>query len=365
MELGVCPVCKSLVATNGLENGAMDMSSGVVENPQCLPMELLSLADYRAALKEECQALAAENGIDLKESFFRNLAEASAFDQYLRAREALPEVSAYRSRNVLPLAALGWLALGALIAIPAALVMELLVSLFAAGVIAFAAWSAQAGGRVLIVVFLALLTCLAPFIAGGYVCARVIARFGRRGKNRDRWVAGFLASAAAATTVLILWAAHRQFSREPFQEWDPFKMGPNLDGFTNFFFGTNFLVATVSGACFAKHIIGNQRFCDKCQELMEPLVSKDLCAGTIKAMLCALERGSIPLVASLSEGKGSDGTISLNRCAVCGSGILEITVSIEAVSKGFKHYAPSWCVAVVNLKKQEVDWFAATAAEVN
>jgi hypothetical protein len=361
-DSGVCPACLNPILAKEIADAGPEPISAFSEHPQSFSKTLLSLADYLASLKDECQVLAARYNIDLKESFPTEfVSKQDAHNQYLEARKALPEVPPYRTPNMLPASALVWLSLGAIIAIPAALATELAASCLGAAVVALSAHVLQnyTGGGVVVAAFLLFLGFIAPFIAGGWTCAWVIAKFGRRGKNRNRWVAAFLASAIAGTTVLILWAFHLKFGREPFRAWDPFKMGPNLDVFTKLFFGMNFLVAMASGFRFADRRIRKQRFCEECHEFMNPMVVLNLRAGAIKTMVLALVRGSIPLAASLFFGEsGNDGTASLSRCPACGAGFLEVTASMIMVNKNWQCYPPSWQVVSMNLNKQEANWFA-------
>jgi hypothetical protein len=358
---GVCPGCDSLISAPDLSRLTTETSAAFSENPLHPSRSPLSLPDYLVALREECRALARRHEVDPDESFPTSFGNRQdAFDQHREVRNALPEIPDYRYRNVLPSGALASMMLGALIAIPAGMAIELLVSLPAAAVIAFAANTLQnyTGGGMIVVAVAMLLAFIAPFLVGSWACASIVTKMGRRRKNRNRWVAAILASVAAGVAVLLLWAAHLKFGSEPFRVWDPFKMRQNLEAFTSLFFAVNFLIAVVSGGWFAAGMVRELRFCEECQEFTNPLVSKNVHAGAVKAMLLAIASGSVPMVASLmAEEDGQDGILSVYRCPVCGGGIVELAVSIVTMDKNSHYRRTTWYVASVDLKKQDVEWF--------
>lgn len=329
--------------------------------PRTLANDTSSHQECPANLKSEVLTFASRNYIDINETFHTGIANPQvAIAQYRDARKAFPEVPGYRMRNVLPLAAFRWMIVGALIAIPCTVAAELIACCLSAVVIACSAWFLKnyRGGATAVALILGVIGFLGPFIAGGWVWAWVITTLGRRRKNRNRWVAAGLAATAAASAVLILWFLYLQLAREPFQKWDPFRLGANLDVFTNAFFGIVFILTGVSGACFAVSMIKSQRFCEECQEYMNLIGSPQLRAGVIKTMVSAIAQDSLTLAAGLlSEQSGEDGAAAFSRCPNCGRGLLEITVSIEAVNKKWETYRATWSVLMRQLSKEEMDIF--------
>jgi hypothetical protein len=361
----VCPTCDSLIAVPDVSGSTAVPSVAFSESPLEGSKGPLPHPDRLESLRNECRALAARHGADLDETFrasFRNGHNALDQNQYQDARSVLPEIPPYRSRNVLPRGAFASMLFGALLAIPAAMAVELSVSLPTAVFIAITinALTNYAGSGAFLLGIALVLAFTVPFLVGGWTSAWIVTRMGRWRKNRNLWVAAILASVAAGISVLLLWSAHLKFGTEPFRAWDPFKMRQNLDAITSLFFGANFVVAMVCGGRFAAGMVRKSRFCEECHEFLDLSVSKSLRVGVIKAMLLAIASASMPMVAVLlTEEDGEDGSLSVYRCPVCGGGILELAVSTNALDKHSQYVQKTWYVASIDLEKQDVEWFGA------
>ena len=165
-----------------------------------------------------------------------------------------------------------------------------------------------------------------PFVLGGQASAGTVAKFCRRGKNRNVDAAVASSVLACSLAVLSLWVCFYYLGAAHIEEF----LGE--DG--RYVTGVSLLIALLGGVIAgfsakakAKEIAQSDAFCESCNEFMHRSDEVKLTLGALKAMVRAMKENKIATAASLLlSGDGNEGVAVSYRCAGCGKGFLDVTL---------------------------------------
>jgi hypothetical protein len=303
-------------------------------------------------------------GLDLHEASDPKVENASVATKLKQQWQAsLPAVpSAYQSSGALPPSALIAMALGAGLGVILSVLAELVTGAVTLGAIAllrFLVLGVRSGWVAIFAGLLMLIAGVLPFVAGGWVSARMTTRFGRWGKNRNKVVAQFLsvtsAGVAAATVAGLLYA----FGTGLLDEW--LSIDSERPEF-RLVYGSGAALAAaiamgVAGSVAATHV-ERDKFCEDCALFMRSLKVKSLRLGALRAITRAASERNTEVIASLLHSPaGPDGTVELFWCPDCGGGFVEVTAHFQARwpgTDGEQRMNESWLVASLKLPAAEM-----------
>jgi hypothetical protein len=362
----VCPECRQRVTAAFPGNDRTTDNSFTARLPIKVEAELAGPAQLG-------EMYARNAGLDLHEASEPKVEEASVATKLMQQwQAALPAVpSAYQSSGALPTSALIAMALGAGLGVVLSALAELVTGAVALAGIALLRAIVLGVRSSWVAIFAGLLMLIAgvmPFVAGGWVSARMTTWFGRWGKNRNKFVAQFLsvtsAGVAAATVAGLLYA----FGTGLLDSW--LSSDAQSPGFRLVYGSAAALAAAlamgVAGYVAATHV-EREKFCEDCALFTRRLKVKSLRLGALRAITrAASERNTEVIVSLLHSPAGPDGTVELFWCPGCGGGFVEVTAHFQARwpgTDGVRRMKESWLVASLELPAAEMWRFPLSACD--
>jgi hypothetical protein len=262
----------------------------------------------------------------------------SALAQWRRDMPPVP--SAYVSTEIMPPAALGWLLLGTIAAIPAVVLTAVALNAFAA----LAGWLMglffqyvgsliRMGGWAPIVAYCWVIGGYAGgFVFLGQVAAAAAKISSRRGKNRNVRVALFFAMLAAVAGVAafraVLPLLNEYVDYGPLKAVFSFALAPGW--LPSAAWAGGLVISLFVAVLWGRDELAKLKFCEPCGEFMTQRSLKRITRdGAIVAAQHMKDSNASGVAEVVSSQRGRTGWLDLFSCPVCGRGYLELEVQFK------------------------------------
>jgi uncharacterized protein YbaR (Trm112 family) len=342
---------------------------------------------------DRARAYAEAAGINLEEDHNESVDTKREADKVLKdwKSDFPPVPSAYQPSGVLPIAAVLWMSVGAVIGVPTGLLAGGLVALIVGLIVGLIGLVVHFMGAICNVVF-----CIIPLFGGlialigfglifgaqGYTSAACTTAMGTLGKNRNGGAAALFSIISAVIGVMVVGVALGQIKGDVLAVawWDKVigesdkdmdqltKEAEQKEGERRTANWVNWIalliggvISVISAAVGATQMVAEAKFCEDCEEYMAEKELVNFRLGGIRALAQAMEERNIPVCHRLMHAPtGPTGMSRLHWCEKCHKGFLELKVNFKAKwtdKDSNQEKTESWLAGSIDLTPDEVNLF--------